>query len=171
MVSCTDATIRILDTRDFEALSQFFSKNDIHEVTKHFHPFPLNEESALRITNTVHLDRYYGAFLESQLIGFCMLRGWDEGFQTPSFGILVDVDYRNHGLGGRLLDFALREAFRLRCPSVRLSVFTGNAVAIRLYQSKGFREITRQPCKIARDEGDKLIMEKRFDLASATWPM
>ncbi len=152
-------TIRMFDCRDFDALCRFFDKNNISSVTKYFHPFPLNRDSAKRIVCTVHLDRYYGVFDRDQIIGFCMLRGWDQGFSIPSLGVLVDSDFQGHGVGRKMTEFCLLEASRLGCPSVRLSVYASNEFAVRIYRALGFQEVGREPCYVAgRGDDQKLLM-------------
>jgi [ribosomal protein S18]-alanine N-acetyltransferase len=158
-----EVTIRRIDTRDFDALSRFFDKNNSPGVTKYFHPFPLNRDSAKRVACTVHLDRYYGVFSRDQIIGFCMLRGWDQGFPIPSFGVLVDSDFRGHGVGRKLTEFCLLEASRLGCPSVRLFVYASNEVAVRIYRALDFKEVSREPCDVAGRRDEKLLMTKDLD--------
>ncbi len=162
MVKLSNVTIRMVDTRDFEALSLFFRKNDVPEVRKHFHPFPQDEESAIRISRTLYLDRYYNAILQEQIIGLCMLRGWDQGFQIPSFGVMIDLDFCRRGLGRWMTEFAIAEARNLSCPAVRLSVFESNSAAMKIYLSLGFQEIEREPCKIGCLEDVRIVMARQF---------
>lgn len=164
----SESTIRMIDTRDLDALSQLFDRNNISDVTTYFHPFPLNRDSAKRIACTVHLDRYYGVFNRDQIIGFCMLRGWDQGFSIPSFGVLVDSDFQGHGVGRKLTAFCLLEAGGLGCPSVRLSVYSSNEVAVRIYRALGFTEISREPCTISGRRDEKLEMRKELDTLSSS---
>ena len=82
---------------DYKCLVSFFRENTRKEITKYFHPFPLNSQKAYQIARTHHLDRYYIAILEEKIVGFSMLRGWDNDFEIPSLGILVDHIYHRIG--------------------------------------------------------------------------
>lgn len=153
-------TIRQVQETDYEGLTRFFEENNTAEVTRQFHPFPLTRETAYEIARMGCLDWYYVTISKGTIVGLCMLRGWDEGFDIPSFGILVD--YRQHGLGfGRqMTEFAIAEAKRLGCGSVRLTVYASNVRSVRLYLSLGFKEIYREPVIVAGEADTKLIMMK-----------
>ena len=95
-------------------------------------------------------------------MGLCMLRGWDEGYKIPSFGILVDYRCKALGLGRRMTEFAIAKARELGCPSIRLSVYSSNTYAIGLYRSLGFKEISNEPVKVNGEQDVKIIMIKEF---------
>ena len=140
-------TIRQIQDIDYEDLARFFEKNNVPEITKYFHPFPLNSQTAHEITCASHLDRYYIAILDDQIAGFCMLRGWDEGYQIPSLGLFVAKNQQGLGLGKQMVKFCLQEANKLDCHSIRLSVYETNITAVSLYRSFGFTEKNRVPIK------------------------
>jgi ribosomal-protein-alanine N-acetyltransferase len=62
--------------------------------------------------------------------------------ELPTVGhilnIAVDPDFRNQGLGKRLLEYALDHSRKLGAERVELEVRTGNDAAITLYQKYGF---------------------------------
>ena len=39
-------------------------------------------------------DVYSGMFWRGELVGFLMLRGWDAGYEVPSFGLVVGAEHR-----------------------------------------------------------------------------
>lgn len=39
-----------------------------------------------------------GLYWQEQMVGFFMLRGWNEGYDVPAFGILIDENYCGYGL-------------------------------------------------------------------------
>ena len=82
-------------------------------------------------------DLYFGAFVDSRLAGFGMLRGWDEGYAVPSFGVAVESAARGRGLGRGLLRFAIRAARGRGAPSMMLKVHVENP-ARHLYEAEGF---------------------------------
>lgn len=63
------------------------------------------------------------------------------------FDIEVQAAHRGNGYGRDLMLAACEEAKRLGCTSLGLNVFGGNDVAIRLYQSLGFRTSNMQMSK------------------------
>jgi glycosyltransferase involved in cell wall biosynthesis/ribosomal protein S18 acetylase RimI-like enzyme len=160
------AAIRPLAAGDARALARFFVRNDVPEVTAGFDPFPLTAESADAIAAATGADRFYGAFLGPRVVGMAMLRGWDEGYDVPSFGVVVDRDFHGEGIGSRLTDAAIAEARRLGCPRVRLSVYGSNRVAHELYERRGFVESERRPVSKDGREDERIVMVKELDDAA-----
>jgi ribosomal protein S18 acetylase RimI-like enzyme len=58
--------------------------------------------------------------------------------------LYVREELREQGLGGRLLDEALREARRFGCAAVDLEVDQDHERAERLYRRRGFRSLGRR---------------------------
>jgi ribosomal protein S18 acetylase RimI-like enzyme len=159
-MSDLDLVIRSTQEDDLLVLSQFFARNNLPSVTRQFDPFPLTCETAFRITRVQHQDRYYVALLGSCLVGFAMLRGWDEGYSIPSLGILIDKSHHQSGYGRMMLQYVIKQAYAIGCFRIRLSVYASNSRALRLYQLHGFVEDERHP--VFRDgvPDDKIIMHK-----------
>ena len=155
-------TIRQVQEKDLEALALFLEENDRPEIKRQFHPFPLTSQTARQIASAGQLDRYYVTIVNGKIVGLCMLRGWDEGFEIPSFGVLVDHRHQGLGLSRQMTEFAIAEARRLSCHTIRLSVYASNIRAVQLYESLGFREICREPALVERDRDLKLTMTKEL---------
>ena len=155
-------THRLINTEDFKTLVHFFEQNNKHEITRQFTAFPLTSDTAYKIACTDHMDRYYFACWHEHTIALLMLRGWDQGFEIPSFGILVDHHYRGFGLGRQITEFGISEARNLGCQSIRLSVYASNVHAVRLYLFLGFQEIIRESCICAGERDEKIIMLKNL---------
>jgi GNAT superfamily N-acetyltransferase len=147
-----------IEAAHYQSLSSFLKENDVPAIVRTFNPFPMNDDTARRISLSSRRDHYYGAFLEGRMVGLSMLRGWDEGYAVPSFGILVDHRFHNKGIGSRLTDFTIAEADDLCCERVRLSVFASNPAAIRVYAAKGFVESHREAVLLAGFPDEKIIM-------------
>lgn len=147
---------------DYEALARFLNDNNILGIVRYFHPFLFSSETAQHIACQPHQDKYYIALLNNQIVGLSMLRGWDEGFSVPSFGIMVDRRFHGQGIGKRLLEYTLEEAYKMNCERVRLSVYASNAGAIRLYESVGFREDSRQQVMVGQEHDEKIVMTKEL---------
>jgi len=71
-----------------------------------FRPFGYDEASIAAALAQTGQDIYTGLFWDQQLVGFFMLRGWNEGYEVPAFGILIDERYRGYGLEMAALDTA-----------------------------------------------------------------
>ncbi len=120
----------------------FFMRNNTEDTKKNFHPFEIAIESLKKTFSDIHRDFYVGVFdKNSEMIGFGMLRGWDEGYIVPSLGILVDEEMRGRGIGSRLVEYLVDVAKENGSKSVRLSVYGDNIQAINIYHRCGF-EVT-----------------------------
>jgi len=71
-----------------------------------FRPFGYDEPAIADALARQGQDVFMGLFWQEQIVGFFMLRGWDEGYEVPSFGILIDEQYRGYGLEMAALDTA-----------------------------------------------------------------
>jgi glycosyltransferase involved in cell wall biosynthesis/GNAT superfamily N-acetyltransferase len=148
--------LRALGAGDQEALARFFQRNDVPAVTRHFHPFELTPDRAEEIALHAGDDWYFGAFVRGKLVALSMLRGWNEGFDVPSFGIVVDREWHGRGIGSLLTDFTLDRAPWFGSEQVRLSVYASNERAHRMYSKRGFEEVERAP--VGGDE--RIVMVK-----------
>jgi [ribosomal protein S18]-alanine N-acetyltransferase len=151
--SATPRTPRGLDTGGSHAVIEFRRLApelegglwDLFEALKangdegSFHPHPLTrEEAGYRCSYTGH-DLFYAATCSGEVVGYGMLRGWDEGYAIPSLGIAVSPTYRGKGLARPFMVF-LHAAARLRgAPAVRLKVYVSNVTARELYRTLGYQ--------------------------------
>ncbi len=155
-------TIREVTEEDAFSLAQFFEDNNTPEVTRQFSPFPLTAETASRIARDRRRDRYYIGLDRGKIVALAMLRGWDEGFEIPSFGICVDRRYRRRGIGRAMTQFSIAAARALGATSIRLSVYASNARAIGLYEGLGFHETERRPVSVAGTSDVKIVMAREL---------
>jgi len=105
---------------------------------KFFHPFPFTKKTIDKIL-AADKDLYFYSWDKEKIVGMCMLRGFDEGYEIPSFGIIVHPDYRDKGIGSAGLDMATEVCERLKCKKIRLTVDEGNERAKRMYKKAGFK--------------------------------
>jgi ribosomal protein S18 acetylase RimI-like enzyme len=126
---------RPIKSRDADALADLFG--DIDETF--FRPHPFTPDEARRIASLDGLDVYALMLVDGHPVAYGMLRGWDEGFETPSLGIAVRTHAQRRGYG-RLMMGYLRETARERsAETVRLRVHRDNERARRLYESLGYQ--------------------------------
>ncbi|MGI9068869.1 MAG: GNAT family N-acetyltransferase [Pyrinomonadaceae bacterium] len=89
--------IRPLEPEDAAGLSEML-RSQPQVYTRFFTPFGFDEESILKILARRGQDVYMGVYWLDQIVGFFMLRGWNEGYETPAFGILIDERFRGYGV-------------------------------------------------------------------------
>ncbi|MEI7880133.1 MAG: GNAT family N-acetyltransferase [bacterium] len=158
MPGCDTLVIREVEAHDMDALAHFLEAHNTPATTGHFNPFPMTAETARRIATTPRHDHYYIAILNGRIAGLSMLRGWDEGYETPSFGIVIDRDRRGMGLGRKLTIETIGNARRLGCRQVRLTVNAGNHAGVRLYESLGFSRQSEHPTLTHGKPDTKIVM-------------
>jgi len=108
------------------------------DYLKHFIPFAEYSESYLKkILTEKKMDKYFGLFLNNDLIGFYMLRGFDQGYQIPSYGVWISSKYSNKGLSTLTLFHAFSFC-KLNIKTLMLKVHPDNVVAKKLYEKLGF---------------------------------
>ncbi len=127
-----------------EPLSRFFQRLVAAGIDRFFHPHPFTAEEAMARSSYQGKDVYYLLIDGDEIIGYGMLRGWDEGFQTPSLGIVIDPNAQGRGLA-RYLMRVLHDTARERGASqIRLRVYPENKQAVKLYKSLGYEFLDEQ---------------------------
>lgn len=147
-----------------DALAQLFERNSDPTTTRVFDPFALTAEQARGIAIEPSRDLYYVLVHGERLLALSMLRGFDEGYEVPSFGVLVDRESRGGGMGRRLAEWTIEQATLRGCEAVRLTVYADNPAARNLFVSLGFRELERQMVDRDGEPAEKIVM--RLDLGS-----
>lgn len=104
-VDQTDFTIRPLRVEDAGTVSCLLRAQP-PEYARFFYAFGSDEGEIARILGGRKRDVYSGMFWRGELAGFFMLRGWDAGYEVPSFGVLVDVRHRGRAFMRISLDVA-----------------------------------------------------------------
>ena len=110
------------------------------ETVHFFHPHPLTSSfaAALCARQDSCLDRHYITGYHGHIVAYSMLRGWDEGYETPSFGGCTHPELHGAGLGQLLLIHALAECRAAGADRLRLTVYTENVRALHIYRKSGF---------------------------------
>ena len=125
----------IAKSEDEELLADLFADMD----TTFFRPHPLTAGEARRLANYPGRDVYAILAVDERPVAYGLLRGWDEGYPTPSLGVAVRTSAQGRGYG-RLMMESLHAVARARGASrVRLRVHPDNTVARHLYESLGYR--------------------------------
>lgn len=112
-----------------------------HLDTTYFRPHPFGRAGARTVAALHGCDVYLILVEDGRGVAYGMLRGWDEGFTTPSLGIAVRKDRQRNGLGRRMMAELHRIAGQRRARVVRLRVHADNVPARRLYESVGYQYV------------------------------
>lgn len=119
-------------------LAAFFAHLRATGEDRRFHPHPFTDEAARERCAYAGGDVYCVAAAGDRVLGYGMLRGWDQGYQVPSLGIAIHAEARGIGLGRALMLYLHAEAKRRGAPRIRLKVYPDNAAAVALYRSLGY---------------------------------
>ena len=130
--------IRIVDETLEQPLAEFFRALKRSGDDEHFHPHPLTKEEARRRAHYSGKDLYYILVEGDIVLGYGMLRGWDEGYEVPSLGIVIHPSIRGMGLGKLFMQFLHAAAQRRGASKVRLKVYPDNTTAVTLYRGLGY---------------------------------
>jgi len=127
-------------------------------------PSYLENFTAFRSHDTLHIqcinaknDGFFVLSLNNCLAGFFCLRGLDEGYEKPSFGVYVASKYQGKGLARLALKEASNWCKRHSLPAIILKVTKNNKRAYCLYRRYGF--IPTEYC----DKREDISMEKEIN--------
>lgn len=120
------------------SLRAFFRDLSASPDSQFFHPHPFTDEEASRICHYSGRDLYYLMLDGDDVLGYGLLRGWDEGYDVPMLGIVLASSAKGTGLARTLMQFLHAAARRRGARCIRLKVYMSNVRALRLYQSLGY---------------------------------
>jgi RimJ/RimL family protein N-acetyltransferase len=103
MTSNKSLSIRPVELTDIPEISAFMRRQQ-PEYLRFFYAFGNDEAAIEKMLSNAEKDVYSGVFWQGELIGVFFLRGWDAGFEIPSFGLLVDEKHRGHTLKNLILE-------------------------------------------------------------------
>lgn len=132
-----------------------------HSYRAYFHPFDFDYRSIYTILRQAKKDIFFGLEINLdhsiEMGGFYMLRGLDEGYCDPMYGVFVSHRYSSKSLAR--LSLAHAECFcKLnQYRQLLLKVNPDNVRAKRLYESLGFRFLRED------DLNKNLVLYKQLD--------
>lgn len=129
--------IKRINTNQAKELSDLLLKSS-KEYSKHFIPFQFDLESVSTAIGKANKDMFYGIYVEKKLIGFYMLRGFDEGFDIPSYGVWIAKDFSSKGISKLTLQHAISVCKVNSIKKLILKVHPDNIVAKNIYENFGF---------------------------------
>ncbi len=114
-----------------------------------FHPFEFGEETLARLALKTELDLWFTISIEArrgaEIAGFYMLRGLDEGFEDPMYGIFIAENFAGNGLARLALAHAEAQCRLNGWRKLMLKMDPENTRACQLYESAGFEFLRIDP--------------------------
>ncbi len=101
----TDLIVRPLNIEDAGTVSAMLLAQPT-QYSRFFFAFDFNKEQIIDILQKRVKDVYSGMFWRGELVGIFMLRGWDSGYEVPSFGVFVAEKFRGGSFMKVSLDIA-----------------------------------------------------------------
>lgn len=148
MLSSEEIFLEDLAPRHEDALCDFFVALDANGDGSLFYPHPLTETEARRLCRHAGLDQYFVVMTGSRIIGYGMLRGWDEGYAVPSLGLAVHPEYRSKRVAAFLLCGLIRQAKNRGAAKLRLTVEASRIRFIAFFERHGFVFSTLKPGRL-----------------------
>ncbi len=108
------------------------------EYSRHFIPFDFGENSLRKILEQKKKDCFFGIKIGDRLAGFYMLRGFDEGYETPSYGVWIAPELSGKGLARLTIYHAISFCRLNGIKKIMLKVHPDNSAAKRIYEEAGF---------------------------------
>lgn len=108
------------------------------EYSKHFIAFKFDPVSISSVIGKAIKDMFYGIYVDNKLIGFYMLRGWDAGYEIPSYGVWVAQNFSSKGISKLTLQHAISVCKINNIKKLMLKVHPDNLVAKKIYENFGF---------------------------------
>jgi ribosomal protein S18 acetylase RimI-like enzyme len=129
-----EVEFRLVTSQDRDRLAEVFADID----NAFFRPHPFTEDEARKLASYSGRDVYAILMNDQAPVAYGLLRGWDEGYETPSLGVAVRRTARGKGFGRQMMNHLHSEARRRGADQIRLRVHPNNLAARRLYESLGY---------------------------------
>lgn len=136
--------IKRLNINHAKELANLLQGSD-KEYSKYFIPFTFDFETISEILSKAKNDQVYGIYVEQNLAGFYMLRGFDEGYSIPSYGVWISEEYSNLGLSTFTLQHAITFCKLNSIKKLMLKVHPENLAAKHIYEKYGFKQTGVDP--------------------------
>ena len=119
------------------SINHFFQRNE--RDYEFFHPHVFSYLCLLQ--EILKREKDYFVFLmdTDTITSYGMLRGWSEGYEIPSLGIMTDINYRGKGISLKMMDHLHEIARGKNCERIRLTVYKENQAAVSLYNKLGYQ--------------------------------
>ena len=130
------ATIRKMTLEDAAILETMMNRED-KKYMQYFTAFKENG-SLLRQVSVAKNDIFNSIKINTNLVGFYCLRGIDQGYALPGFGIYISSNFTRKGLALGALRHAILQCGCTKCNRIMLHVAPENTRARLIYEKFGF---------------------------------
>jgi RimJ/RimL family protein N-acetyltransferase len=130
-------TIRPLRVEDARELSEMLLAQSA-DYARFFNAFSFEHEAIASMLAKRRQDVFMGIYWRGRIAGFFMLRGWDEGYDVPSYGVVIDESYSGYGLTWLSLKMVKSICRLRRVPRLMLKVHPDNLAAKTLFEEAHF---------------------------------
>jgi len=108
------------------------------EYAAYFQPFAFDAHTLQRILEQRVNDLYFAVLWAGEPAGLSMLRGFDQGYTVPSYGVWIAPAFSRRGLGWATLVHAAETCRARGCRELMLKVHPLNTPAKHMYERFGF---------------------------------
>ncbi len=136
-------------------------KDDIDKIIE-IENKTLNETLGYDMLNNIIDNNIMDAYVYvlNDILGYISISF--DGYTLEVLNFCVDTKYQNEGIGTKLLNYAIINAYKNNCKNVILDVKNNNFKAINLYESFGFKLIHRR-LNYYKDNIDALVYELKLN--------
>lgn len=124
---------------EVDSLAAFFLTLKESGASQYFHPHPLTSAEATKRATYSGKDLYYVILCSTEVVGYGMLRGWDEGYNIPTIGAAIRADYRDSGLGCLIMEFLHHAARQRGASQIKVKVYSSNVASKRMCEKVGYQ--------------------------------
>lgn len=128
--------IKETSQKDAYSLTEIYAKENV-EYKKYFTAFS-NFSCLDQVINQCQKDLFYTLRFQNEICGIYFLRGFDEGYLIPSFGVYVAERFSGLGLAKLALNAAITKLKERNIKCMMLKVDKQNTRAYKLYTKTGF---------------------------------
>lgn len=136
--------IKRINVHHSEELANLLQGSD-KEYSKYFIPFTFDLETISGILSKAIKDQIYGIYVQNEIAGFYMLRGFDEGYSVPSYGVWIAKKFSGKGLSTFTLQHAISFCKLNSIKKIMLKVHPDNLAAKHIYEKYGFKQTGIDP--------------------------
>lgn len=129
--------IKKLSIQHAQELTNLLKVSD-QEYSKYFIPFSFDFQTISNLLTKAIKDQYYGVFVDNNIVGFYMLRGFDDSFEIPSYGVWISKKFSSKGLSKLTLHHAISFCRINKIQKLMLKVHPDNFIAKKMYEEFGF---------------------------------
>ena len=132
---------------------------DVAEIEKKYFSVPWSRESFEDAISRPE-NIYMVALVDGHIAGYA--GSWGVFGETEITNVCVDEAYRRKGIAGKLIDALVNEAVNKGVDIFFLEVRQSNTAAIKLYESKGFKNIGVRKNFYDKPKEDGIVMSLTF---------